>query len=58
MREQKGAATAIQARYRQRAAQREVNALRKEKQEPPTFHKKKEKGFKTTKKLGKGNGSS
>jgi len=33
MREQKGAATAIQARYRQRAAQREVNALRKEKQE-------------------------
>lgn len=35
MREQKGAATAIQARYRQRAAQREVNALRKEKQELP-----------------------
>ena len=33
MREQKGAATAIQARYRQRAAQREVDALRKEKQE-------------------------
>jgi hypothetical protein len=33
MREQKGAATAIQARYRQRAAQREVDARRKEKQE-------------------------
>ena len=48
MREQKGAPTAIQARYRQRAAQREVNALRKEKQEPPTFEKK----------LGKVNGSS
>jgi len=48
MREQKGAATAIQARNRQRAAQREVNALRKEKQEPPTFHEK----------LGKVNGSS